>query len=73
VAQDLAQGHLNLESEALSAGRVVGEFQEGGRIETSTSEDMGPGSSHGAQPSCPGRRQSRSGFALRLRVERRTD
>lgn len=69
MAQDLAQGRLD---ETHPAGRVAGDFQDG-VIRTSTSEDMGHGSSHGAQPSFPGRRQSRSGFALRLRVESRTE
>lgn len=70
MAQDLAQGHLD---EAHSAGRVAGEFQDRGGIGTSNSEDMGPGSFHGAQPPFPGGRQSGSSFALRLRIERRTD
>lgn len=64
MAQDLAQGHLD---KAHSAGRVAGEFQDRGGIGTSTSEDIGPGRSF------PGERQSGSGFALRLRIERRTD
>lgn len=70
MAQHLAQGHLE---EAHPVGRVAGDFQDGRVIGTSTSEDMGHDSSHGAQASFPGRRQSRSGFALKLRVESRTE